>query len=82
MKATREVQLERGRSAEITAKLDKIADLLELLVQMQGEDYYPLESEMKKSFIRRAEKLLGQLKAGKLKMHTYGSFADFDSSTG
>ena len=64
----------------IEEKLDKITSLLETLVQIQED--YPPESKMKKTFLKRAEKLLTELKGGRLKMHTYKNFADFDKSIG
>ncbi len=64
----------------IEEKLDKITSLLETLVQIQED--YPPESKMKKTFLKRAEKLLAELRDGRLKMHTYKNFADFDKSIG
>ncbi|MCL5239402.1 MAG: hypothetical protein M1286_02940 [Candidatus Marsarchaeota archaeon] len=71
---------------QIARKLDKIErELAKVLKMMEGsglKDRYPPESGFRKSFIKRAEKSLRMLKEGKLKMHTYKSFADFDRSLG
>lgn len=77
---TAATQVQR-QNVRIEEKLDKIAELLQTLIQIQEEEYPP-ESKMRRDFIRRAERLLAQLKAGKLKMTTYRDFADFDRSVG
>ncbi|VVB77198.1 Uncharacterised protein [uncultured archaeon] len=79
---TSTIQIQKQSESRLDKKLDKITSLLEMLVQIQVEEEYPPESKMKRSFIRRAEKLLAELKSGKLKMVTYKNFADFDRSMG
>lgn len=76
------IQLQKRKSIGIDEKLDKIANLLELLVKMQEEESYPPESKMKKSFIRECQKILKEMKSGKTKMHTYKSMAEFTKTLG
>ena len=77
MKAS-QIQMQKNKEDEIEVKLDKIANLLELLIEMQGkETYYPPESKIKKSFLKECREILKGIKSGKIKTRTYGSMAEF-----
>ncbi len=80
------IEMQRQTQVQETAELGVAIDYLEkaikALMLVESREIYPPESKFKKSFIKRSEKLLKQLKEGKLKMHTYKSFADFDKSIG
>ncbi len=76
------MQMQKIRNQTIESKLDKIADLLELLVKMQEEEAYPSESKMKKGFINECRKILQGIKSGKIKTHTYKSMAEFTKTLG
>ncbi len=72
------IQVQKYRENTIEAKLDKIANLLELLVKMQSEESsYPPESKIKESFLKECREILKEIKGGKIKTHTYKSMAEF-----
>jgi hypothetical protein len=75
-------QLQKQREISIDAKLNKIASLLEVLIKMQEEESYPLESKMKTSFIKECQKILKEMKIQKAKIHTYKSMAEFTKTLG
>jgi hypothetical protein len=62
--------------------IDHLEKAIKALLSVENHKTYPSDTKLKKSFIKREEKLLKQLKEGKLKMHTYKSFSDFDKSIG
>ena len=67
MKAA-QLQMQNNKESEIEVKLDKIANLLELLVEMQGKEvFYPPESKIKKSFLKECTEILKGIKNGKIK---------------
>ena len=84
MKATQlqKQRIQRQKQSELEVALEHLEKAVKALMILENEEIYPPESKFKKSFIRRSEKLLKQLKEGKLKMHNYKSFADFDKSIG
>ncbi len=75
-------QLQKQKESSINAKLDKIADLLEVLVKMKGEEFYPSESKMRKSFIKECQKILKELKSSKSRTSSYKSMAEFTKTLG
>ncbi len=77
-----EVQIQKREINSIESKLSKIADLLEMLVQIQTEEAYPDESKMKKSFIKKCEAIISEIKSGKMKTHTYRNMAEFTKTLG
>jgi hypothetical protein len=80
----------RGKSAEqvqIARKLDRMEQALdeirevnkELLKRMEDlefESYYPPENKIKKSYIKKMEKIDSELKSGKY--HTYKNIQELD----
>ena len=73
-------QLQKQKQTELEVAIDHLEKAITALMLVEKEEIYPPENKFNKSFIKRSEKLLKQLKEGKLKMHTYKSFADFDRS--
>ncbi len=77
------IQIQKNKETVIEAKLDKIANLLELLVEIQSEEfYYPPESRIKKHFLRECREILKGIKNGRIKTHTYSSMAEFTKTLG
>ncbi len=70
------------KQSELESAIGHLEKAIHALMIVESGEVYPPESKFKKSFIKRSEKLLKQLKEGKLKMHNYKSFADFDRSIG
>ncbi len=76
MKAA-QVQLQKRQAVNVDQKLDKIANLLEILVQMQETSYYPPENKMKRAFISKCKSILKEIRSGRMKTNTYKSMAEF-----
>ena len=78
----RTAQLQTQKQTELETAINYLEKAITALMLVEKEGIYPPESRFNKKFIKRSEKLLKQLKKGKLKMHTYRSFADFDRLVG
>ena len=76
------MQLQKQKQTELEVAIAHLEKAITALMLVENEEGYPPESKFNKSFIKRSKRLLKRLKEGKLKMHAYKSFADFDRSTG
>jgi len=81
----------KGEQIQIVRKLDKLEqelnelrdlnkELLKRLEELEFESYYPPESKIKKSYIKKIAKIDEELKRGKY--HTYKTFEDFEKAMG
>jgi hypothetical protein len=75
-------QLQKQREISMGDKLDRIADLLEALIKMQEPEVYPPESRMRKDFIRECQRILKEIKSGKVRTRTYKNMSEFTKTLG
>ena len=76
------MQVQKQKQTELEVAIAHLEKAITALMLVEKKEDYPPESRFNKSFTKRSERLLKLLKEGKLKMHAYKSFADFDKSTG
>ena len=72
------VQVQESEGKVIEAKLDKIAYLLQELIQIHKEEIYPSEDSIRPSVIKRLESKVEEIASGRRKTRSFRSIQDLD----